>query len=336
MSGSSPHDDDAVLRAFGVEVTVERPCPFDAHVIGEPVRITAIRYDGPPRLGLRATCQRGERAYDVSLADVVLPPGHPGAAVLARYRAWLGLDVAAPVDRADIGAITVGQPVELVVLACKTNALRCRPLGGGREVTLRTAVRDQIPGVIITVTPRKQWTHARHPYLSGDVEVVRIDAAALGLVPLALRREGGGEGDLGGGRVGPRPAFQLEQVMAGALDDPEADEVDLLNILASDVRCLAVHAHLGDHAFSVWPLLALRHYELAVAIASLSVGPDFDGVLPWGLVDNRPFLRCLHGLGRARVRLGQRAAGAEALRRLLRLDPSDPLRARAGLDDLER
>ena len=33
--------------------------------------------------------------------------------------------------------------------------------GTARELTLRTAVRDEIPGEIITVLPGKVWTHAR-------------------------------------------------------------------------------------------------------------------------------------------------------------------------------
>jgi hypothetical protein len=36
------------------------------------------------------------------------------------------------------------------------------------------------------VTPKKQWTHARHPYLSGEVSAVQVDASVLGL---ALLRE---------------------------------------------------------------------------------------------------------------------------------------------------
>ena len=70
--------------------------------------------------------------------------------------------------RAASDGIDIDQPVDLVVLACKSNALRCRLLGSDREITLRTAVRDEFPGAIITVTPAKQWTHARHLYLSGD------------------------------------------------------------------------------------------------------------------------------------------------------------------------
>jgi hypothetical protein len=65
------------------------------------------------------------------------------------------------------------------------------------------------------------------------------------------------------------------------------------------------------------------------------VGEDFEGVLPWGLVENRPFLRCLLGLSRALLRRDRREDAAAALRRLLRLDPADHLRARASLAAIE-
>ena len=148
-------------------------------------------------MGLLATCRRAELTYEVSLADVVFPTGSAGALLGARYRRWLGLPPAMPPGheaarphKVEVDDIVVGSVLELVVLACKSNALRCRLLGSAREVTLRTAVRDEIAGSIIAVTPKKQWTHARHPYLSGDVSSVRIDASVLGLVPLALTRAG--------------------------------------------------------------------------------------------------------------------------------------------------
>src|SRR5690606_2472979 len=157
--------------------------PADAHVIGEPVTVTAIRDAGLPRVGLLATCQRGERSYDVSFADVVFAAGSAGAEVSARYREWLGLPVAndavsaaAQHKKAASQEIVVGQPVELVVLAWKSNAFRCRLLGTSREVTLRTARRDEVPGSIVTVTPKKQWSHGRHPYLSGNISSTRFDA----------------------------------------------------------------------------------------------------------------------------------------------------------------
>lgn len=179
-------DDAGALVEFEASARAEVVLPADAHVIGEPVTVTQIRYSGDARGGLLATCKRGDVSYELSLADVVFPAARAGASLVARFRSWLGLPpfVASAVEGArphkvDGDDIVVGKLVDLLVLACKSNALRCRLLGSAREVTLRTAVRDEIAGSIITVTPKKQWTHARHPYLSGDVSSVRIDTSVL-------------------------------------------------------------------------------------------------------------------------------------------------------------
>ncbi len=39
-----------------------------------------------------------------------------------------------------------------------------------------------------------------------------------------------------------------------------------------------------------------RNYATGVRIAENSLPDDFGGVLGWGWIDNRPFLRCLHGM----------------------------------------
>jgi hypothetical protein len=46
-------------------------------------------------------------------------------------------------------------------------------------------------------------------------------------------------------------------------------------------------------------------------------------VLAWGLVDNRPFLRCLHGTGICAWRLGDLRGAAAVFRNMLWLNPSD-------------
>ena len=97
--GAGATTDDAELRAFEASAAADLQLPIDAHVIGETVTVMKIRYAGVPRIGLLATCQRGERAYDVTLAEVVLPPGSAGASFVARYRTWLGFDDAADNDR---------------------------------------------------------------------------------------------------------------------------------------------------------------------------------------------------------------------------------------------
>lgn len=361
---AAPETAASVLEHFTARARVEIPLPSDAHVIGEPVTVTRISV-GSVRVGLRASCERDGRSYDISLADVIFGAGSPGASLVAGYRAWLGLEPGAAAPGAllelrrahKIGPndVTPGQPVELIVLARKSNALRCRLAGSAREVTLRTAVRDEVQGAIITVKPARQWTHARHPYLSGQVSAIRVDAAALGLVPLALRDEGewdpaqeywGEDGDPIDDWAKPiiarglRPMYELEQVLPGA--DPHGDSdpiidaselraagdvgaaIDLVeSLLAKDLRCLDAHAHLGNFVFDHLPRQALRHYEVGAAIGALSLPDGFDGVLAWGLVDNRPYLRCLHGLGLCMWRLGRPREAAGVFNRMLWLNPGD-------------
>jgi hypothetical protein len=357
---ASQTDDARALMDLETATRTEILLPADAHVIGEPVTVTQIRNPCLPHVGLLATCRRGELTYELSLADVVFPIASAGASLVARYRTWLGLAPLAAArpevshaHKVESDDIVVGRPVDLVVLACKSNALRCRLLGSTREVTLRTAVRNEIPGAIITVTPKKQWTHARHPYLSGDVSSVRIDATVLGLVPLALHREDAPHHEsIGRWAVGDgRPVYRMAQI-APATDDAGADllldaqeciearayaEADdlLYKVLALDLRYLDAHALLGERNLSSWSDLALHHFELGVAIGSLTVGEDFDGVLPWDFFENRPFLRCLQGFARALVRRERCEDAAAALRRLVCLDPTDHLGAHASLASIE-
>jgi hypothetical protein len=71
------------------------------------------------------------------------------------------------------------------------------------------------------------------------------------------------------------------------------------------------------------PQWALQQYEVGVGIGQLSVGDDFDGVLPGELAGNRGLLRCLSGYGSCLWRLERRDEAARVFERVLRLDPTD-------------
>jgi hypothetical protein len=58
-------------------------------------------------------------------------------------------------------------------------------------------------------------------------------------------------------------------------------------------------------------------------------------VLSWSLIDNRPFLRCLHGAGICAWRLGDHDAAAAIFRKMLWLNPGDHQGARFNLAALE-
>jgi hypothetical protein len=369
--------EDEQLWALAETIASEVSLPADAFVVGEPVQVTAIDYEGNPRVGLLATCRRRDEQHVVAFADVVFSPGD-GACLSAAYRTWLGL---APHDvspgsptrpqkrhKAGLADVDLSQPLDLVVLALKSNAIRCRVLGTEREITFRTAVRREVPGEIITVIPTRQWTHAGHPYLSGQVQSSRLDVRALGLVPLGLEPQGdwdpdeeywGEEGEPLDEWAKPivargkRPAFEMEQVLPGADpddwdEDPiiEASELNaagergaaedlLMKLLAVDLRCLDAHAHLGNFAFEHDPEQAMRHYRVGSGIGALTLGTDFDGVLPWGHIDNRPFLRCLHGVGLSFWRLGNLEEAARTFTRMLWLNPSDNQGERFNLANIQ-
>jgi hypothetical protein len=265
-------------------------------------------------------------------------------------------------------AVNLTTPVELVVLSVKQQAARCRLRESGQAVTVRgSRLWDVVPGEIAVVRPRKQWIYARHPYLSGEVERTRLDVHALGLAALKLEaRDTWNPADQYWGEEGepiedwakpiiawgPRPEFEMEQVLPGAdAEDPFSDPITesndrkdsgdiedakkiLMDLCQSDLRCLDAHAHLGNIAFDHRPAMAIRHYDVGFRIGELSLGESFDGLLPWGWIDNRPFLRCMNGFGLCLWRLGRFEEAREIFKRMLWLNPSDNQGVRFLIDNV--
>jgi len=267
-----------------------------------------------------------------------------------------------------VAPINLANPVELIVLSVKQKAARCRLLGGAHIVTLRASgLWEVVPGEIVVVQPRKRWSYARNPYLSGEIESIRLDVQALGLAPLKVEDRGmwnpaehywGEEGEPHEEwsrpiiAWGSRPEFEMEQVLPGAdAEDPFSDPIIesndrkdsgdiegankiLMDLCQADLRCLDAHAHLGNIAFDHWPKLAIRHYGVGVRIGELSLGENFDGLLPWGWIDNRPFLRCMNGFGLCLWRLHRLEEAEHIFKRMLWLNPSDNQGVRFLIDDV--
>ena len=373
------HGDDEQLWAFRQAFEDHVELPADAFIVGEPVSVIAIDYDGNERRGLTATCGReGGSEHVVAAADVVFSPASTGSRYVAAYRKWVGLEpfeANAPVatrrmrqHKATAEDLDLSQPIELVALSVKERGARCRLLGSHRVITLRASgLWDVVPGEIVTVKPRKQWRYSGHPYLSGEIGSSRLDVRALGLEPLRLEDRGtwdpkehywGEEDDPIEEWIkpiiahGPRPDIVMEQVLPGAdPDDPFADPITecndrhdagdrlgaertLMELCQSDLRCLDAHAHLGNLVYDRRPEDAIRHYEVGLRIGELSLGDDFDGVLRWGHIDNRPFLRCMHGYGLCLWRLERFDEAERVFDRMLWLNPSDNQGVRFVNDDV--
>jgi hypothetical protein len=95
-----------------------------------------------------------------------------------------------------------------------------------------------------------------------------------------------------------------------------------MELCEADIRCLDAHAHFGNFVFDR-TAEAIRHYKAGVRIGDLSLGQNFEGLLRWGDVDNRPFLRCMHGHGLCWWRPGRFEEAERVFDRMLWLNPSD-------------
>ncbi|MCK6532389.1 MAG: tetratricopeptide repeat protein [Polyangiaceae bacterium] len=279
-------------------------------------------------------------------------------------------DGASPV-RADEAESALPVRADAAVLKVNRQSARVRILGEAGEVTFRSRdVWEVVPGQLVTLVVEKMWTWKDHAYASGRIENPRITVEKLGLVPLPLT--GGQLVDLRSGyepfrnpepyaplwrklTAKPRAWFEMDPIAWGAFpnrafdENPTCDAADLaatgdregardllMDVLGTDLRCIDAHAHLGNLEFDRSPERALTHYEIGIRIGELSLPPGFDGVLVWGRIYNRPFLRCLHGYGLCLWRLGKYAEAQMVFERILSLNPHDNQGVRSCWHDVRR
>ena len=71
--------DDEQLTALREGIVGALDLPVDVHVVGEPLSLIAVDYDGNPRRGLVARCRREDGSeHRVAFADVQLSPDVAG------------------------------------------------------------------------------------------------------------------------------------------------------------------------------------------------------------------------------------------------------------------
>jgi hypothetical protein len=137
----------------------------------------------------------------------------------------------------------------------------------------------------------------------------------------------------------------------------------LEGIVRREPRDIDAWAHLGNHYLDLaapdrtpplgvppagerqrrsWLRTALGCYQTAVSVAELALPDPFGGFLAWGHLDNRPFLRALHGMALALWQLDRFEEAEQTLLNMLWLNPADnqgarellaAVRARVSWDD---
>lgn len=143
--------------------------------------------------------------------------------------------------------------------------------------------------------------------------------------------------------AGPRPSYRMPDPYVGQGEAPvdralalrerggsaAAYRAALTAAVREDPRQVDCWAHLGSEALTRANddtdalSEALGHYQMAVAVAELSLPPAFTGVLAWSELDNRPFHRALHGLGLTWWRKGETAKAAAVFGNSLWTNPDD-------------
>lgn len=279
--------------------------PFHGRVVGVEVEVRSVDFDGDERRGLIAVCRRAGEVHRVSLLDVTPEGPQPlrTRQLLDAYRRWSG-----------VAPLTATAPDRVTPWVYPRFA----------SVTLDMSSP-------LSLQPMRDWKPTEEYWGEPDQSLDPLSEEIFA--------------------AGVRPCFEMEQVLPGVEPedwdtDPIVDAADLHRagrdrdairllegLLAIDVRCIDAWGHLGLIAFDTkGPGPASKFYESGVAVAERSLPEGFAGVLPWGMVDNRPFLRCLYGLALCAWRQ-RRWDDAEAmLTARVWLDPTGPLDALACLE----
>ena len=84
------------------------------------------------------------------------------------------------------------------------------------------------------------------------------------------------------------------------------------------------HVHIGNvlHEHGEFKR-ALLAYERGYALGTAALPAGFTDHIPWGHLDNRPFLRAAHGIALSQSKLGRHAESIEMLERMLVWNPED-------------
>jgi hypothetical protein len=296
------YGDDEQLEAFVVALEDHLPFLKGGLVSGSPAALLGVEADGWPRHPL-VTYRRGGQTGRASLLDITAPVDSEVAELLVAYRRWAGLP-GVPQNR-PAGA----SPVNWAY------ALSTKPEGKRAAVLV-----DRLRGRPLRLQFLGMWKPEDDYWGEPEDEIDPIFTDVI--------------------VAGERPECEMEQVLPGAdledLDDPITWSVDLKNaghvsearavlrdLLAQDARCIDAHVHIGNLMFDRDPSPALVHYQTAVAIGEAALPPGYTGLLPWGFIDNRPFLRGLHGMGLSLWRLGREPEAVKVFETMLWLSPSD-------------
>lgn len=245
----------AFRQAFEDSITM----PCEGLMVGEPVSVLKFDYDGNERRGLTAKCRRSDGGkYTVAASDVVITKPRKAAAYIAAYRKWMDSHL----TRRKLN-------LQQKQLALESHSPDAR--SAGEVVAVKPRNRWTCAPTAITCQEQSSMWDPREHYWGGKSEPIGRWARQI----IAH---------------GPRPQFEMEQILPGQdRDDPFSDSVleanylkdsgncrgvytILMSLCQADLRCLDAHSHLGNLLSDRRPEGAIRHYEAGFRIGELFLG----------------------------------------------------------------
>lgn len=116
------------------------------------------------------------------------------------------------------------------------------------------------------------------------------------------------------------------------ISDSDIYIYELQKLINEDPMFIDAYNSLGNWEFDLKNYgHALYYFDTAKRIASRYIPKSFKGLITWGNLDNRPFLRSLYNAGLANLLLSEWAKATSVFTKILKYNPNDNQGARAPL-----
>ena len=251
---------------------------------------------------------------------------------------------------------------ELLVLKILTNGFRTKNLTTKETLSLKTDIPYEVSELdTIIFQIDKEWTFKKQKYATGKVIENKFILENIEMPKIKYTSEGLWDPNKAYGdkaeeyfpeyiKEGYREEIILKEYSGYGFYKPYEDPIsnvaetedwyeayDILTRLWEDYpECIDALVHLGSLYFEKKD--SLNHcyncYKVAVEIVKKSLPKDFDGIILWGFIENRPYLRALNGYCFTLWRQQQFEEALAVAEKLYRICPSDNLGIRFIIDKI--
>jgi hypothetical protein len=250
----------------------------------------------------------------------------------------------------------------LLALKILSPGFRARDLDTNEIVSVKTAAYRVALLDTVVFLETKRWQFNKTTYITGEVQSYSFSLDSLAIEghdytigeshsPLEYYERSQLTGLLGAClKGGMRPSIEFEDYTGYGFYGPDTDPVfeaadcldpskryDILTKLWVEYpQCIDALVHIANPYIHrrIYQRNAENCYLAAIAIAEKKLPPDLDGMALWSWIENRPYLRALHGYCILLWSLGRFTEAEKVACKLLRLNPPDNTGVRFIIDDI--